>query len=127
MAISRQLRRNETHTELLLWAVLRRRQLEGKKFRRQARISHYVVDFYCAEERLVVEVDGEIHKHQFREDAARAVILEELGLRILRVTAQQVEADLSQVTALIAEAFVAHAPSPLKRERGDPELGEGSG
>jgi very-short-patch-repair endonuclease len=57
----KQLRSSLTAAEALLWRLLQRRQLEGKKFRRQSSIGRYIVDFYCPECRLVIELDGEQH------------------------------------------------------------------
>lgn len=59
--LSREMRRHPTQAEARLWSVLRSRQLGGWKFRRQHIIVGYVVDFYCADLRLVVEVDGTVH------------------------------------------------------------------
>jgi very-short-patch-repair endonuclease len=64
----RQLRKNSTPAEKLLWNHLRRKQLYGLKIRRQHPISPYIVDFYCSQIRLVIEVDGEIHKYQQEQD-----------------------------------------------------------
>ena len=57
----KQLRKSLTAAEAVLWKFLQRRQLDGKKFRRQISIGRYVVDFYCPECRLVIELDGERH------------------------------------------------------------------
>ena len=71
-----------------------------------------MVDFYCAEERLILEVDGGIHRQQIVSDAERQQTLEELGLRVLRVDAESCENDLEAVLNQIREAF----PSPSKGE-----------
>ena len=88
-----------------MWQALRNRKLEGRKFRRQTPIGAFVVDFLCAEEMLVVEVDGKIHESQREADALRQEIIESLGLRFVRVTAEQVESDLPNVLNVIRSAF----------------------
>ena len=64
--------------------------MQGLKFRRQHAIDRYIVDFYCPEARLVIEVDGPIHRYTQDEDAQRQIKLEEHGLRVLRFTNDQV-------------------------------------
>ena len=72
-AIRRDLRNNSTPAERALWQGLKSRQLQGRKFRRQHSVSRYVLDFYCPEERLAVELDGSVHDDPVRRahDAAR--------------------------------------------------------
>jgi very-short-patch-repair endonuclease len=106
-----------TTSERLLWNALRDRRLRGLKFRRQARIGHSIVDLYCAEHSLVIEVDGGIHQLQRTEDAERQAVLEGMGFRLLRVNAQDVENDLDLVIGLIGSTCL-EGPSPSKRERG---------
>jgi very-short-patch-repair endonuclease len=76
------LRNNLTTAEATLWTFLQRRQLEGRKFRRQHSIGNYIVDFYCPQERLAVELDGEYHfiQNGFAEDELRDVYPEELNI-----------------------------------------------
>jgi adenine-specific DNA-methyltransferase len=109
VALARQFRKEPTLSEALLWQHLRRKQLDGYKFRRQQPIGPFVVDFYCAPARLVVEVDGPIHEHQRAADVRRQELLESLGLRFVRVTAHQVETDRAAVLAAIRAALGAHA------------------
>ena len=99
------LRKEHTPSEEILWQAIRNRQLGGRKFRRQNPIGAFVVDFYCSEERLVVEVDGGIHESQIEADKLRQEILESLGINFIRVTAEQVEQDLESVLTLIRSAF----------------------
>jgi very-short-patch-repair endonuclease len=79
---ARTLRRNATEAETKLWQFLRNRRLGGLKFRRQATIGYHVVDFLCAEKRLVVELDG--GQHTPERDAARTARLEGAGYRVTR-------------------------------------------
>lgn len=83
---ARELRLRTTEAEQKLWSLLRNRQLKGKKFRRQHAIAHYVVDFYCHECKLVIELDGNFHTDiEAKEyDKARTALLNELGITVLR-------------------------------------------
>jgi len=82
--IARQMRREPTAAEERLWQKLRHKQVLGFKFRRQHTIDRFIMDFYCGEARLVVEVDGGVHQYTQDEDAIRQEFLESLGLRVVR-------------------------------------------
>jgi very-short-patch-repair endonuclease len=84
------MRREPTPAEQKLWQKLRHKQLLGFKFRRQHVIDRFIVDFYCREARLVVEVDGEVHQYTQQEDAIRQEFLESLGLRVVRLRNEDV-------------------------------------
>ncbi|HEX8905839.1 MAG TPA: endonuclease domain-containing protein, partial [Longimicrobiaceae bacterium] len=114
-------RKNPTPSESLLWECLRGSRLDGRKFRRQQPVGPFIVDFYCPEERLVVEVDGKIHEHQQREDADRQEALESLGLRFVRVTHEEVIHDLQSAIRKIRQAFALTTPLPPP----SPLVGEG--
>ena len=75
-----------TSAEKKLWLLIRVRQLNGLKFRRQHGIDSYIVDFYCPEKRLVIEVDGDVHAYeeQIVRDKGRKDYLKALGLQIVR-------------------------------------------
>jgi very-short-patch-repair endonuclease len=103
--IASQLRKMPTPSEAILWDALRRKQLDGRKFRRQISIGSFVVDFYCWTEKLVVEVDGSIHELQRGADAERQELIESLGIRFIRVSAAHVETDLISVLSCIRAAF----------------------
>jgi len=96
---AQQLRKSMTNAEALLWEALRNRRFEGLKFRRQHPVSRFIVDFYCHEKRLVVEVDGSIHDEpEVKErDANREVELQNLGLTIARFTNEEIENDINKV------------------------------
>jgi very-short-patch-repair endonuclease len=92
--LARKLRKNQTNAEKILWAVLRNRQLDGKKFVRQHPLiyenrnndlSFYIPDFYCAEHKLVVELDGKIHDFQMEYDEQRTLIINSMGINVLRI------------------------------------------
>jgi putative DNA methylase len=113
--VARQLRRESTPSEAILWEALCNRQLEGRKFRRQHPIGTFVVDYFCREESLVVEVDGPIHESQKELDRQRQDLIESLGLRFVRVSSHLVETNLPLALAQIRSAFL---PSPSGRGAG---------
>ena len=121
--LARQMRQEPTEAERRLWEGLRRKQLGEHKFRRQHPIDRFVVDFYCAEAQLVIEVDGDIHQYTAEEDALRTAFLESLGLRVLRFHNDAVFADLDGVLAQITAAAETSPPSPLSaRGEGESEV-----
>ncbi|SRR5258708_18593245 len=81
----RRLRQEQTDAERKLWSLLRSRQLEAYKFRRQHTIGPYIVDFCCLERRLIIELDGGHHAEQIDKDNERSQFLEKKGYRVLRV------------------------------------------
>src|SRR5437016_3935232 len=85
---ARRLRRRQTSTEARVWAIVRRKQLFGLKFRRQHPIAGFVVDFYCPALKLVIELEGEIHyrPEQLAWDRERADVLRRLGLQVIRLS-----------------------------------------
>ena len=101
---AKELRRQMTEEERLLWNCLRANRLEGFHFRRQQIIEGFIVDFYCHAAALVVEVDGEVHFRRKEHDADRDRILRSKGFRILRFTNQEIREDLPKVLARIAAA-----------------------
>ncbi len=98
---ARELRQPQTPIEGKLWARLRDRQLGGFKFRRQHPIGRFVVDFYCADCRLVVEVDGDSHADQVEYDQARTEWLNEQGYIVVRFPNWAVQSQLEVVLAAI--------------------------
>jgi very-short-patch-repair endonuclease len=84
--IARLLRKRSTQPERILWGLLRSRRFEGYKFRRQHPEGDHVLDFYCPEARLNVELDGFMHGHPTRRqaDAQRDGFLSKRGIRVLR-------------------------------------------
>ena len=81
---ARQLRRNSTEAERLLWSKLRARQLNSVKFKRQVPIAGYVVDFVALERKLVIEVDGGQHQERIAADRERTATLEKSGFHVVR-------------------------------------------
>ncbi|MBI1277850.1 MAG: DUF559 domain-containing protein [Anaerolineaceae bacterium] len=88
-----------------LWALIRNRNLAGFKFRRQHPIDRFIVDFFCAEAYLVIEVDGSIHDYTHDEDALRTAFLESRGLRVLRFCNDDVLEHLAEVREQIERAL----------------------
>ncbi|HJW28862.1 MAG TPA: endonuclease domain-containing protein [Saprospiraceae bacterium] len=87
-ARAKQLRKNMTEAETILWSALRNRKFHGLKFRRQHPLDNYVVDFYCHQFRLVVEVDGRHHGEKVTafEDQEKTNQLESQGITVIRYT-----------------------------------------
>lgn len=109
--ICRDLRKNSTEAEKILWNKLRNRKLDDKKFLRQHPIfydltvteSFFVADFYCSEEKLIIELDGHYHKYRLKEDEERTEILNMLGLRVIRFSNEDVFNNIDNVLKLIEE------------------------
>jgi very-short-patch-repair endonuclease len=103
---ARAFRRALSPPEARLWMALRRRSVVGWRFRRQAPVGPYVLDFYCPEAALAVEVDGEWHgfADQPQRDERRDAWLAERGVRTLRIPAVEVRDNLDGVVTDILEA-----------------------
>ena len=84
--IRRSLRHRATPAERALWQLLQKRQVDGRKFRRQYGIGPYIVDFFCAEEDLAIELDGNVHHHPARResDRERTTFLNAQDVSVLR-------------------------------------------
>ena len=102
---AKELRREMTPAEQLLWQEVRAKKL-GVRFRRQQIIQGFIVDFYCHKAALVIEVDGDIHDLQQDEDARREKVLREMGLRIIRFKNDEVVRDLSVVVGRIKQTVL---------------------
>ena len=113
---ARENRSRATPAEVALWEQLRNRGLGGFRFRRQHAIGRFIVDFYCIEAGLVIEVDGPIHLRQTVEDAEREAELELRGLRVIRFRNDEVV----QETASVLERIATHlTPSPSPTSEGN--------
>lgn len=113
---ARELRKNPTKTEEVLWSRLRNNQL-GVRFRRQHPVFKYVVDFYCHSHKLAVEVDGTIHNvNSIKEnDLVRSEDLKSCGLKVLRFTNSQVTNDIENVIASILKELTTQPKSAVTR------------
>lgn len=100
----RQLRRRSTFAEKLLWRSLRNRNFAGFKFRRQYSVGYFVLDFYCPELKLAIEVDGYSHESEAAKkyDAERQEIIEVYGIRFLRITDDEVHENIERVLEKIS-------------------------
>ena len=96
-----------TPAEAILWNQIKGRKLEGRKFRRQHSIGNYIVDFYCASEKLIVELDGQVHKNPAAQtrDEARSDFLEKSGFKLIRFENKLVFDFLSSVLNEIRDNF----------------------
>ncbi|WP_028313746.1 endonuclease domain-containing protein [Desulfatibacillum aliphaticivorans] len=101
MERAKALRSNMTEAEKKLWQRLRKRQVQGCKFRRQFSIGAYIVDFVCLEKRLIVELDGGQHKQQASYDSFRTAWLEANNFCILRFWNNQVMQNTDEVVQAI--------------------------
>ena len=104
--LARQFRKEPTPAEELLWKRLRSYRLTGLKFRRQHPLGGAIADFYCAERRLVIEVDGEVHNYQENRerDELRDEVMVSRGLTVLRFANDRVFNDLERVLQEILAA-----------------------
>ena len=100
---SRQLRNNMTDAEQLLWSRLRRKQIHNVQFNRQKPLLGYIVDFYCAKARLVIELDGSQHfdSENREKDILRDKALAEWGLHVLRFDNLQVLTETESVVGVV--------------------------
>ncbi|WP_240625400.1 endonuclease domain-containing protein [Spirosoma pollinicola] len=103
--LRRELRQKQTKAEEVLWAELRGRRLINVKFRRQHSFGHFIVDFYCFDFKLVIEIDGAVHNTREARisDAEREVVLCDLGLTVMRFTNNDVLNRLDNVLQKIQE------------------------
>ena len=99
LKIAGELRDSMTPAEKVLWEKLRNRQVKGFRFRRQHPLKDFVVDFFCYEAMLVIEVDGSVHNEasQKERDEQRTIILKRLGIKEIRFTNHEVTYQTEQV------------------------------
>ncbi len=116
--LARRLRQNRTDAERKLWNRLRRKQLEGARFRQQVPIGRYIVDFFCPEAMLIVEVDG--GQHAGERDLARYEWLTAEGYSVLRFWNNDVLQNADGVVLTILDALQRrlHTPTPARPPQG---------
>jgi len=100
-AKARELRKNLTTQEKILWSKLRKKQQNGMHFRRQHPCGIYILDFYCFEANIVVEVDGKIHLSQKEYDRERTRFLESSGFKVLRFKNEDIKIRIDWVIEVI--------------------------
>ena len=115
--LARQLRNNSTKAEIILWQKLKGKQMYGYDFHRQKPIDNYIIDFFCHELMLGIEVDGYSHQiiEVFNKDVKKEGVMNMLGIHILRFSDEQVLKDTDNVIRTI-EWYIAnfeeHTPDP---------------
>jgi len=112
---AKDLRSFSTWAEKLMWSWLRNRRLGGYKFRRQHPFGECVLDFFCNEAMLAIEVDGSQHGQpgERERDLARSKFLEQCGVKVLRFWNSQLKRDKEMICATIFRELQARAPHPL--------------
>ena len=115
--LARQLRNNSTKAEIILWQKLKRKQMYGYDFHRQKPIDNYIIDFFCHELMLGIEVDGYSHQiiEVFNKDVKKEGVMNMLGIHILRFSDEQVLKDTDNVIRAIERYIVnfeEHTPDP---------------
>jgi very-short-patch-repair endonuclease len=115
----KKLRNNPTNAETVLWRYLKNSQLLNRKFRRQHSIKNYIVDFYCVSERVVVELDGDIHLvgNNPEYDKIRNEFLENMGIKVLRFRNNEVLKNIDNILDIIKSNFNTSPNLSLSEER----------
>jgi len=103
----RNLRSNLTPAEIRLWKCLQNKQLDGRKFRRQHSIGNYIVDFYCPEEKIAIELDGDVHFNPVNEkyDIQRDDYIKSLGIKVIRFRNCEVFENIDNILNVIRGCF----------------------
>src|SRR5258707_2000972 len=121
VSTARRLRRDQTDVERKLWFRLRDRRLQGLKFRRQVTIGHYIADFCCESQRLIIELDGGQHAERQHQDAERTAILEAQGYLVLRFWNNDVLQNMDGVLESILATLRPVPPHPNPLPEGERE------
>lgn len=103
LEFARNMRKSPTGAEALLWTNLRNKKINGLKFRRQHPVEGFILDFYCNEVKLGIEIDGKVHEgsEQKKYDDARSQYLNEFGIKIIRFTNEEVLHAMNEVLGKI--------------------------
>ena len=120
----RYLRNNLPQAEIILWSKLKSRQLLGFKFRRQYSVGSYIIDFYCPEMKLAVEVDGDSHflEKSLEYEKERQSFIEGFGIQFLRFTNNDIYRNLNGALFTICETLkrkMIHNPLYVPLNKGD--------
>ncbi len=110
--LSREMRINPTRSEAILWNELKGKKVDGFKFRNQHPIHRYILDFFCYEKQLAIEVDGDIHKNRTDYDEYRDEYLKSAGIETLRITNEDVINNIDVVVEKIRVKLHSIAPRP---------------
>ena len=114
ISLARSLRKESTWAERELWKHLRNRGVGGVKFRRQFSIGRYILDFYCAETKLAIELDGDVHgtPERRKHDELRCRDLLALGIEVVRFWNEEVRTNLDGVLEIILRKAESRATTP---------------
>ncbi len=112
------MRKNSTLSEILLWNELKGKKMLGLEFHRQVPLDNFIVDFYCHELHLAIEIDGHSHNDKMLEDEVRQNRLESLGVRLLRFDDGQLKKDMTNVLRTILY-WVEEKTSPYPPSKGE--------
>lgn len=110
--LARELRRNMTLSEVLLWNELKCKKMMGYDFDRQKPLREYIVDFYCKELSLAIEIDGDTHFFRYDYDEQRQSELEKEGIQFLRFDDHEVKKNMSNVLRVIEDFIRKNRPTP---------------
>jgi very-short-patch-repair endonuclease len=117
--LAKELRRNMTLSEVLLWKELKNKSMMGYDFDRQRPIGNFIVDFFCKDLSLAIEIDGDTHIYRYDYDEERQQELERLGVRFLRFDDIEVKKNMSNVLRVIEDWIENHQPTPDPSREGN--------
>jgi very-short-patch-repair endonuclease len=114
LVFRKKLRNHLTPAEAALWYLIKNRKLEGRKFRRQHSVGNYILDFYCPDEKLAIELDGEDHywEEGIQKDKRKSAFMTSHGIEIIRFENQLVFQDTEFVLKTIVNKFKNTTPHP---------------
>ena len=121
-SIRKNLRNKLTFYEIILWSKLKNRQINNRKFRRQHGIGNYIVDFFCPELKLVIEVDGANHSFDEKSeqyDTERKKYIESQGIKVIRFGNNEIKDNLIGVLEVVYKETSANHPIPLLGKEGN--------
>jgi len=139
VSTARELRKNGTPAETFFWELVRDRRFMGLKFRRQHQIGDYIVDFYCASEKLIIELDGSVHEtvERKKKDHKRDTYLQSLGNKIIRIKNHEIlnetESTLKRIESFLSPLPLGEGQGHVQATTNNPTflsplpLGEGQG
>ncbi|MDG6004654.1 MAG: endonuclease domain-containing protein [Candidatus Brocadia sp.] len=113
--VARRLRKSGTLSEVLLWRYLKGKKVLGYDFDRQKPIDNFIVDFFCNELMLAIEIDGASHENKGEEDGARQSRLESLGVRFLRFYDSDIKENIQGVLWVIEDWIRKHRDAPTPK------------
>ena len=117
--LAKELRKNMTLSEVLLWNELKQKKMLGLDFDRQRPINNYIVDFYCKELSLAIEIDGDTHIFKYDYDEERQTSLEKMGVHFLRFDDIDVKRSMFNVLRVIEDWIGRNKPTPDPSQEGN--------